>query len=647
MPCGRGLLSHRYNELHLASVLDKKKIATGKSKHGLAAKFLTENGKAVNYEIFQQFMAAGFADLRPATGSTPPWQLPPTAKPRSSTISGGSGEWPSQSVPTSLHDDAMHAAPMRLDYALANPAAQRRMGSLPENWHAGPVQTLFTDTLSDHFPLQVLMCEGGQASRDCGPKIRAHLQAREGMEARLDCDSRGWNKWRLRRVLATQSAARDAVAQRSALAMLARPSSATTTQTIAAGASPGTDMTERRIQTVIDWTDPLLWRPAPHSSTSESKPASASGDLEIGQRWEVVRVRGRPGASCSQVCLDEGRRRRGAGRLKQQSPQGHPPAPMFQATTATAAGGGDGLGASRQVPGGFELTPKAGRLRRDSRRLAQHYEHSTSLFGHPFKVTKIQELSQKEQAEHEQLQDADFAAEAAVAGAAIPDQAEDVGQDTAGQLDCLVHETHGICANGGKCIHLFGGGACACEEGFSGHHCDDVVDPEQEHSSQVHVGSETISAGDQRLADAISRVKAKDEDADRVLTAEVLSGARGAHAKQLLMVVTETPAGTMTHDLLTSLLRHGAKEGVEVDVLLLARNLAMQQLPSGAQQAIDHEPAQHVQTQIGGGDGGASRNQHRAPAVTDWDWQCSAKQIEVSNDCEQMTAEFGCANGCR
>ena len=597
----------------------------------------------MNYEIFQQFMTAGFADLRPATGSTPPWQLPPTAKPRSSTPSGGSGEWPSQSVPTSLHDDAMHAAPMRLDYALANPAAQRRMGSNPENWHAGPVQTMFTDTLSDHFPLQVLLCEKGKASGDCGPKIRARLQAREGMEARLDCDSSGWNKWRLRRVLATQSAARDAVAKRSALAMLARPFSAATAQTTAPGAPPGIDVTERRTQTVIDWTDPLLWRPAPHALTSESKPASAGGGLEPGQNWEVVRVRGRAGASCSQVCLDEGRRRRGAGRLEQQSPQGHPPATVYKATPTTAAGGGDGLGATRQAPGGFELTPKAGVFGRNSRRLAQH---STSLFGHPFNFTKIKEMSQKEQGEYAHLREADFAVEAAVAGAAIPDQAEDFGQVAAGHLereDCLVHETHGICANGGKCIHLFGSGACACEDGFSGHHCDDVGGPEQEHSSQVHVGSETISADDQRLADAISRVKAKDEDADRLLAAEVLSGARGAHAKKLLMAVTETPAGMMTHDLLTALLRHGTKEGVEVDVLLLARKLAMQQLLSGAQQAINYEPTHDLPPHKEG----ASQRPPRASPVTEWDWQCSAKQIAVSNDCEQMTAEFGCANGCR
>eukprot|EP01046_Picozoa_sp_COSAG06_P065960 COSAG06_NODE_16431_length_1002_cov_0.684385_1_plen_298_part_01 len=42
----------RYDELHLASVLDKKKIATGKTKHGLAAKFLSKDGKVVNYDIF-------------------------------------------------------------------------------------------------------------------------------------------------------------------------------------------------------------------------------------------------------------------------------------------------------------------------------------------------------------------------------------------------------------------------------------------------------------------------------------------------------------------------------------------------------------------------------------------------------------------
>lgn len=776
-------------------MLDKKKIATGKSKHGLAAKFLTKDGKAVNYEIFSQFMVAGYADLRPAAIATPPWQLPPTS-------SGGSVKWPRQSVPTSLHDDAMHAAPMRLDYALANSAAQRRMGFNPENWHAGPVQTLFTDTLSDHFPLQVLLCEGGisgQSSGDCATKINARLEAREDMEARLKCDSDGWNKWKLRHVTTTQNAAREAVSSRLATAMRARPASIIEAEATAIARTRGAsqledgtvaasaiDVIDKRIQAVIDWTDPLLWRPSPRSPSSEPTLASTGGDLDVGRSWEVVRVRGRAGASCTQVCLDEGRRRRDVDRQHQHTQQARSSTNIFQAppvATADSAPRENGLGASRQVPGGFELKPGGGGLRRDRRRLAEHYEHSASLFGHAFNTTKLKELEQREQAEHEKLtagadssrvectgghhgdstchtpcddgcsveqvaaamtaspsdgtvqlngcrafakmlrnagggdprterrnreatqvaivdvggvalveaalsgftsgrltdterdnglrncQDvvdelplptptpatlptADFAAEAALAGAVSPEQdGWEREPTTAGLLeqeDCLVHETHGVCANGGLCIHLFGGATCACEQGFSGHHCDNIADVDQEvHRSEVDAGSETVSPGDQRLADAVARVKARDEDTDLVLKADVLSGARGPQAKALLMEVMDTPAGAMTRERMTALLRKGA-QGVEVDldVLLLARTLAMQQLPPGVQQAIGSEPAQRLHPQAGSG----ADTTQRAPAplpVTELDWRCSAKQIEVSNDCEQMTAEFGCANGCR
>lgn len=53
-----------YDALHLAAVLDKKKINTGVSKHGLGAKFLTADGKGVNYNIFSEFLRAGYADLQ-------------------------------------------------------------------------------------------------------------------------------------------------------------------------------------------------------------------------------------------------------------------------------------------------------------------------------------------------------------------------------------------------------------------------------------------------------------------------------------------------------------------------------------------------------------------------------------------------------
>lgn len=647
-------------------MLDKKKIATGKTKHGLAAKFLTENGKAVNYDIFEQFMNAGFADLRPASGTTPPWQLPPTAKPRSLPPTGEtSGEWPRQSVPTSLHDDAMHAAPMRLDYALANSAAQRRMGSSPENWHAGPVQTLFTDTLSDHFPLQVLLCEHDIPAGSCAPKIRARLEARESLEARLGCDNDGWNKWRQRQVMTKQTAAREAVETRIVAAVQARPSSlaaATRTASAAlvdgqleerAGAGLVIDAKDRRIETLIDWTDPLLWRAAPQSSSSGSKFASATSDLELEYSWKVVRVRGRAGASCSQVCLDEGRRRRETDPLQQQSAQSALKATPTAATTSAAAAG-QGLGPSRTVPAGFELTPGEGGLR-NRRRLAQHDQRSMSLFGHEINFTKLEELEQRKQVKRDQVPTVDFAAEAAVAGALELEQEGD-GEGT-GQLgighsepeDCLVHETNGVCANGGACVHIFGSAACVCEEGFSGHHCEDVTDRSQGPRSQAHVAGEDVSVGDQRLTDAISRVKAKDEAGDRVLEAEVLAGARGSRAKLLLEEVLDKSAGSMTRERMAAVLRKGAEAELDVDVLLLARTLSMKQLPLDVQQAIDGGPAQLVRPKQDG-DAGIFHRQRPArapPPVTEWDWQCSSKQIEASSDCEQMTAEFGCANGCR
>lgn len=208
----------------------------------------------------------------------PPWHLPPTARPKDAkdwprqaiytNIDGFYAKhdvfyakkdefWPRQTVPTSLHDDAMHAAPMRLDYAVANPAAQRRMGMNAANWHAAAVQTMTTDTLSDHFPLQVLLCEdGGKGAgyeRICQEKIRQRLAAREFSELRLGCAGLGWDKWKLKQVANAQRAANREVAIRMQQAVQARP------DVDVAGWQARVQAAGKDL--LIDWADPLLWRP--------------------------------------------------------------------------------------------------------------------------------------------------------------------------------------------------------------------------------------------------------------------------------------------------------------------------------------------------------------------------------------------------
>ena len=80
-----------YDAWHLASVLDKKKIQTGKSKNGLASKFLTKKGDAVNYAPFNAFLAAGFTDLQPQADQ----------QARHETAN-----WARQPVPTSMSESA-------------------------------------------------------------------------------------------------------------------------------------------------------------------------------------------------------------------------------------------------------------------------------------------------------------------------------------------------------------------------------------------------------------------------------------------------------------------------------------------------------------------------------------------------------------
>jgi hypothetical protein len=114
----------------------------------------------------------------------------------------------------------------------------------------------------------------------------------------------------------------------------------------------------------------------------------------------------------------------------------------------------------------------------------------------------------------------------------------------------------------------------------------------------------------------------------------------------------------MTRDRMTAVLRRGVRGStpgqqggaVDLDVLLLARKLAIARLPPDVQQAIEGAPVQHLppHQQPHQQQQPPAQGAKRAPLpVSEWDWRCSSKQIVASNDCEQMTAAFGCANGCR
>jgi endonuclease/exonuclease/phosphatase family metal-dependent hydrolase len=88
----------------------------------LAEKFL-DRAKRINYEPMRRLLDAGLVDVCHARG---------------------------HSVPTPGTEDIMHAAPMRLDYILANDAA---MQFSPR---ARIVAESATSTLSDHYPVECL-----------------------------------------------------------------------------------------------------------------------------------------------------------------------------------------------------------------------------------------------------------------------------------------------------------------------------------------------------------------------------------------------------------------------------------------------------------------------------------------------------------
>ena len=91
------------------------------SDAGLRSKFLNAAGD-INYTPMQRLLDAGLTDL----GADVPVR---------------------HTVPTAVNTDKMHAAPMRLDYMLANAAFAESAGP------ARPLHSADTDRLSDHYPV--------------------------------------------------------------------------------------------------------------------------------------------------------------------------------------------------------------------------------------------------------------------------------------------------------------------------------------------------------------------------------------------------------------------------------------------------------------------------------------------------------------
>eukprot|EP01052_Picozoa_sp_SAG31_P010501 SAG31_NODE_576_length_13956_cov_10.311828_11_plen_682_part_00 len=167
-------------------------------------------------------LEAGLQDVRPLLElGAPPWPRPPDAK-----VIDPSG-WSDYTVPTSYKADAMHAAPMRLDYALLTPAATASMLCPGCAAHAGSVQTMISSQLSDHYPLEVLLCAPNSeqqtkttqtaADRDrnlhsCTARIRRRLARRFSTEAQLECEAKEWANAEVARLQSAQQAAQLAIA---------------------------------------------------------------------------------------------------------------------------------------------------------------------------------------------------------------------------------------------------------------------------------------------------------------------------------------------------------------------------------------------------------------------------------------------------
>ncbi|KAI8589467.1 Endonuclease/exonuclease/phosphatase [Geranomyces variabilis] len=118
----RGLPAIIAGDLNALSPHDSASYAPGMFSGALAAKFLGPTGE-VDFSTIEALEACGLVDL-------------------------GKNDSFDHSVPTRLEVDAMHGANMRLDYAFATAELVAK---------ANVVRNSETDSLSDHYPLQVTL----------------------------------------------------------------------------------------------------------------------------------------------------------------------------------------------------------------------------------------------------------------------------------------------------------------------------------------------------------------------------------------------------------------------------------------------------------------------------------------------------------
>jgi hypothetical protein len=142
------------------------------------------------------------------------------------------------------------------DYALANVAAVGRIGPLqpgkPLPVHAAVVQSVVTDTLSDHYPVEVLLCDRsrpvasssgdqarpGMAACDSAA-IVARLRQREVWEGPLLCQNGVWSQAKARVVQARQNRARAAMRARGVVGMWDAPEALRKAHTVYMRSGPG------------------------------------------------------------------------------------------------------------------------------------------------------------------------------------------------------------------------------------------------------------------------------------------------------------------------------------------------------------------------------------------------------------------------
>lgn len=203
------------------------------------------------------------------------------------------------SVPTHANVDAMHAARMRLDYALASDAARR----LCDCARAGLVRTVETSALSDHFPLLVQLggCELRAPPTDEDARARtlasAHALGRTMASVVADAEREGEGEDGARadvdtgaeqqRAYAREALAGEANAARPALVTAAEPRDAAgATEERADGApSDGADGT-LAVEDEAVGTAAVGARPSARGGSADGAERSADVDLLLGDDGE-------------------------------------------------------------------------------------------------------------------------------------------------------------------------------------------------------------------------------------------------------------------------------------------------------------------------------------------------------------------------